>query len=103
MSLTSLELDAAKDTNMEDAERLYTADELLEISARDENRYELLHGRLRIMAPAGDVHGDMAMGVGGWMRVHADQNDLGKVQAQGHAHRRRRVAGVCVSTGEAVW
>lgn len=81
MSLTSLELDAAKDTNMEDAERLYTADELLEISARDENRYELLHGRLRIMAPAGDVHGDMAMGVGGWMRVHADQNDLGKVFA----------------------
>ena len=33
------------------------------------------------MAPAGDVHGDMAMGVGGWMRVHADQNDLGKVFA----------------------
>jgi Uma2 family endonuclease len=64
-----------------EADRLYTADDLLEISARDENRYELIQGRLRVMAPAGDVHGDMAMGLGGWMRVYADQNNLGKVFA----------------------
>ena len=62
-------------------ERFVTADELLDISARDENRYELIHGKVRTMPPAGDLHGDLAMGLGGWMRVHADQNDLGKVFA----------------------
>jgi len=63
------------------AEHLVTADELLEISAKDENRYELIQGKVRVMSPAGDLHGDLAMGLGGWMRVHADQNDLGKVFA----------------------
>ncbi|MBX2998377.1 MAG: Uma2 family endonuclease [Caldilineaceae bacterium] len=65
----------------QDEDRLYTADELLTISARDDNRYELIHGRLKIMPPAGAEHGDFAMSIGGWMRVYADQNDLGKVFA----------------------
>jgi Uma2 family endonuclease len=65
----------------EEREKLYTADDLLEISARDGNRYELIHGRLHVMAPAGDLHGSYAMGLGARMYTHADDNDLGIVFA----------------------
>jgi Uma2 family endonuclease len=65
----------------EETEKLYTADDLLEISARDDNRYELIQGRLRVMAPAGDIHGSYAMGVGARMYIHADDNNLGIVFA----------------------
>ena len=77
MSLTSVEIAAAEETKTDDAERLYTADELLEISSRDDNRYELLHGRLRIMPPAGDEHGFLASTLNARIHIHAEDNDLG--------------------------
>lgn len=65
----------------EDEDRLYTADELLAISARDDNRYELIHGRLNIMPPAGAEHGSYAMGLGARMSIYAVDKDLGVVFA----------------------
>lgn len=81
MSLTPLEIAATEDTNMDETERLYTADELLEISARDDNRYELLHGRLRIMAPAGDEHGFLAASLNARIFLFAEEHKLGYVFA----------------------
>jgi Uma2 family endonuclease len=80
MSLPSLEI-TAEDTKTDETERLYTADELLEISAGDDNRYELIYGRLNVMAPAGAEHGSYAMGLGSRMSVYADDEDLGVVFA----------------------
>lgn len=64
-----------------DPERLYTINELLEISQRDENRYELIRGRIIVMPPAGAPHGDLAMNLGARMRVFAEDHELGKVFA----------------------
>jgi Uma2 family endonuclease len=65
----------------EESERLYTADELLEISARDDNRYELIQGRLRVMAPAGDEHGFLAAGLNARVYLFAEDNKRGYVFA----------------------
>ncbi len=67
-----LELDVAPDT-----ERLITADELLEISARDENRYELIQGKVRVMSPAGGEHGSFAMAIGARIHIFVSDHQLG--------------------------
>lgn len=64
-----------------DAEQLVTADELLELSAKDDNRSELIHGKVRIMSPAGDEHGYMASSVNARMHIYAEDNSLGYVFA----------------------
>lgn len=64
-----------------DVERLITANELLELSARDENRYELIHGKVRMMSPAGDEHGYMVSSVNARMHIYAEDNILGYVFA----------------------
>ena len=61
--------------------RLYTADELMEISKDDTHRYALIQGELIVMAPAGYEHGDRAMSLGARMRIFADDHDLGSVCA----------------------
>jgi Uma2 family endonuclease len=69
-------------TQIADAEdRLYTADELLALSARDDNRYELIHGRLRIMPPAGDEHGFLAASLNARIFLHVEEHKLGFVFA----------------------
>ncbi len=61
-------------------EKLYTADELLELSGRSEGRrYELVKGELIEMAPTGDVHGIVAMWLGAQLANFADAHDLGLV------------------------
>jgi Uma2 family endonuclease len=65
----------------EDEDRLYTADELLALSARDDNRYELIHGRLRIMPPAGDEHGFLAASLNARIFLHVEEHKLGYVFA----------------------
>lgn len=62
---------------VEEPEKLYTAEELLEISSKDDNRYELIQGRLRVMAPAGDVHGFLASSLNARIHIHAEDNHLG--------------------------
>lgn len=62
-------------------ERLVTADELLEISARDENRYELIQGKVRVMSPAGGEHGFIAARLNARILIHAEDNRLGAVFA----------------------
>jgi len=58
-------------------ERLYTAEDLLEISARGENRYELIRGKLITMAPAGSEHGHLALGLGARIRIFVENHELG--------------------------
>ncbi len=57
--------------------RLYTAEDLLEISARDENRYELIRGELIQVPPAGFQHGSAAIKLGSRIQVYVEDNDLG--------------------------
>lgn len=64
-----------------ETEHPVTADELLELSARNNNRYELIRGKVRVMPPAGDEHGYMASSVNARMHIHAEENILGYVFA----------------------
>ncbi len=64
-----------------ETQQFVTADELLELSAWDENRYELIHGKVRSMPPAGAEHGYFAMSLGAAMYVFASDNLLGNVFA----------------------
>lgn len=57
-----------------------TAQELLERTA-DGFRYELVEGRLRKMAPAGNVHGYVAMKLGSRLEWFARESRLGRVYA----------------------
>jgi len=61
--------------------QLVTADELLELSARDENRYELIQGEVRVMPPTGAEHGYFTMSLGAYMYLFASENLLGVVFA----------------------
>lgn len=74
--LPVLELEIEPET-----ERLVTADELLALSARDEDRYELIQGGVRIMPPAGAEHGYFAMNLGASLYLFASENQLGVVFA----------------------
>jgi Uma2 family endonuclease len=62
-------------------ERLYTAEDLLRISADTSHRYELEKGKLTMMSPAGYEHGDLAMALGSRMRIFAEDHQLGRVSA----------------------
>ena len=57
-----------------------TADELLRFP-RGKNRYELIRGELKTMAPAGNEHGSLAAIVTGLLLVHVRTHKLGKVYA----------------------
>ena len=45
------------------------------------SRYELVEGDLRKMAPAGDVHGYLALRIASRLERHVDANNLGKTYA----------------------
>jgi Uma2 family endonuclease len=63
-------------------DRLYTADELAEISAQDDtHHYELHYGRLIRDDPAGYEHGVNAMSLGARLQVYAEDHNLGLVSA----------------------
>jgi Uma2 family endonuclease len=64
-----------------DVDQFVTADGLLELSVRDDNRYELIDGKVRAMPPAGAEHGYFAMGLGAAMFLFASNNQLGAVFA----------------------
>ena len=57
-----------------------TADQLFALPA-DGNRYELIEGALRMMSPAGNEHGNVAMTIGASLYNHVKKNNLGKVYA----------------------
>ncbi len=57
--------------------RLYTVEELLEISTRDKNRYELIRGELVQMPPAGFEHGSTAIKLGARIQIYVEDNNLG--------------------------
>jgi Uma2 family endonuclease len=69
----------AKSVPSPEAERLYTADELLRFP--DTSHYELVEGNLREMAPTGDFHGvytsNISIEIGWFVR----QNKLGETFA----------------------
>jgi Uma2 family endonuclease len=63
-------------------EKLYTADDLWEISHDDdERRYELVEGVIYDMPPTGGLHGNIAMILGWHIAGFVMQNDLGFVTA----------------------
>ncbi len=57
--------------------QLVDVETLLELSCRDENRYELLAGVVNMMSPAGSEHGHYASKLNARIQVHAENNQLG--------------------------
>lgn len=62
------------------ATRLVTADDLLWMPD-DGLRRELVDGEVRVMTPAGGLHGDLAMRIGWRLAAHVETQGLGKVYA----------------------
>src|SRR5689334_12992362 len=60
---------------------LMTADELLRMPGESGKRYELLHGELRTMAPAGYQHGKVASAIDALVRDYVIAHKLGDVVA----------------------
>ncbi|WP_207955791.1 Uma2 family endonuclease [Rubrobacter marinus] len=60
--------------------RPFTAEELLRMPD-DGSRYELVEGKLRKMAPAGDAHGYLALRIASRLERHVDANGLGRTYA----------------------
>jgi Uma2 family endonuclease len=60
---------------------LYTANDLLRISASGHQRYELIRGVLHTMPPAGIEHGDRALRLGAHLQIFVEDHDLGIVVA----------------------
>ena len=58
----------------------FTAEELLRMPD-DGSRYELVEGELKKMAPAGDVHGYLALRIASRLERHVDANNLGRTYA----------------------
>lgn len=58
-----------------------TADDLLRLSGDSSKRYELLHGELRTMAPAGYQHGKVASAINAFVRDYVAAHQLGDVVA----------------------
>ena len=58
-----------------------TADELLQMSRAAGKRYELIHGELRTMAPAGYQHGKVASAINALIRDYVTAHQLGDVVA----------------------
>ncbi len=57
-----------------------TADELLRMP-EDGFRYELVEGELKKMAPAGGMHGKVAINIAAPLKMYVSQNKLGTVYA----------------------
>jgi Uma2 family endonuclease len=66
--------------------RPVTADEFLQIPD-DGLRRELVEGEVRVMSPAGHLHGDVAMQIGWRLASHVATHALGKVYAAETAFR----------------
>lgn len=65
-------------------EKLYTAEDLWELSHRPENdskRFELSEGILIEMSPAGGKHGGIALDLGSFVRSHVKEHNLGYTTA----------------------
>ena len=65
---------------MSTAQSLVTAEELVAMPA-DGKRYELVHGELRMMSPAGGQHGRIAMKIGRLLGNYVEAHQLGEVFA----------------------
>jgi len=63
-------------------DKVYTADDLWEISHHDdEHRYELIEGELVEMSPTGEEHGDIASELNMRIRLFVKEQSLGRVTA----------------------
>jgi Uma2 family endonuclease len=63
-------------------EKLYTADDLWELSQQmDDPQYELIEGELSEMSPTGERHGDVTSELNMIVRQHVKVNKLGRVTA----------------------
>jgi Uma2 family endonuclease len=72
-------------------DRLYTADELAEISAQDDtHHYELLKGKLTMMSPAGGTHGIIASRLNAALQNYADEHESGVAFAAETGYRVNR-------------
>jgi Uma2 family endonuclease len=60
-----------------------TADDLLDISARGDSRYELLHGKLRVFPFADAEHGDCTASLAAPLYFYVHENQLGITFAAG--------------------
>ncbi len=70
--------------SLEIQERLYTVEDLWELSHRPENadkRLQLIEGIIYEMPPTGGEHGGIALDIGSLIRVHVKANDLGYTTA----------------------
>ena len=67
---------------MTTGQKSVTAEELL-YTPDDGLRRELVRGEVRTMAPAGNVHGRVAINIGAALATHVRQHDLGTVFATG--------------------
>jgi Uma2 family endonuclease len=63
------------------ADRLYTAEELMQLSKRNEHRYELNRGVLKTTPLAGIEHGIHASRLGALLQIFVEEHDLGVVVA----------------------
>lgn len=65
---------------MTSGQRAFTADELLRLPS-GRARYELVRGQLRVMTPAGHLHGQVAMKVGHRLAAFVEAKGLGRTYA----------------------
>src|SRR5215467_2104485 len=62
-------------------EKLYTADDLWELSQDENKHFELIRGVLVEMSPANELHGELTLEIGALIRNCVRANDLGRVYA----------------------
>ncbi len=61
-------------------ERLYTAEDLWELSHKESHkRFELMRGVIVEMAPPGGVHGETAGEIYAWLRTYIKQHQMGRL------------------------
>lgn len=69
---------------MELQEKLYTASDFWEFTQhpdKDTQRFDLIEGEIREMAPAGEEHGDIASELNMLIRLFVKEHNLGRVTA----------------------
>jgi len=69
--------------------KLMTAEELIHLPTGMGKRYELVHGALKTMSPAGFKHGRIAMRIGARLQTHVSSRGLGSVAAAETGYRLR--------------